>query len=277
MSARILVVDDNATNLELMLYLLRAFGHTVKGANDGLAGLEEATTGAYDLVLCDILMPGIDGYEFARRVKGESRTQNVRLVAVTALAMVGDRERILSAGFDGYIAKPIDPESFVMRVDAFLPEEWRSVASRNVRSASPQSAQNVSSGPVILAVDDVQVNLDVMGGALRPFGFVVVEATNVEDAYHRARERKPAIILCDVHMKGGDGFDLIQKIKADPELQDVPFLFVSSTAWRTSDHNRGLELGAEKFLLRPIEPAQLLEEIERALRDSEDGEDTGRG
>jgi two-component system cell cycle response regulator len=118
--ARVLVVDDNAVNLDLMLYLLRAFGHDAEGHADGLSGLQAALSGEFAIVLTDILMPGIDGYEFARRFKGNAHVASVPLVAVTALAMPGDRERITEAGFDGYITKPIEPRTFMAQVEAFL-------------------------------------------------------------------------------------------------------------------------------------------------------------
>jgi CheY-like chemotaxis protein len=118
---RILVVDDNAANLDLMVYLLRAFGYDPDGKPDGITGFEAAKIGRYALVLSDILMPGIDGYELARRLKAEPSLASTPLIAVTALAMPGDRERIDAAGFDGYIKKPIEPRTFVSQVEAFLP------------------------------------------------------------------------------------------------------------------------------------------------------------
>ncbi len=123
--SRVLVVDDNAVNLDLMLYLLRAFGYEAAGHGDALSGLEAALSGDFAIVLTDILMPGIDGYEFARRFKSASHLSSIPLVAVTALAMSGDRERIAEAGFDGYIAKPIEPRSFVAHVQAFLDRNGR--------------------------------------------------------------------------------------------------------------------------------------------------------
>jgi len=113
-------VDDNAANLDLMMYLLRHFGHEAEGSSDGLSGFEAAGSGLYDLVLCDVLMPGIDGYEFARRFKADTARFETPLVAVTALAMAGDRERVAAAGFDGYIGKPIEPETFVAQVESYL-------------------------------------------------------------------------------------------------------------------------------------------------------------
>ncbi|MDQ2696850.1 MAG: response regulator, partial [Pseudomonadota bacterium] len=120
MSARILIIEDNATNLDLMAYLLTAFGHRVLTARDGEEGLAAARREAPQLIVCDVHMPRMDGYAVARRLKSHPALHAIPLVAVTALAMVGDRDRILAAGFDGYITKPIDPETFVRDVTAFL-------------------------------------------------------------------------------------------------------------------------------------------------------------
>lgn len=120
MRAPILVVDDNQTNLELMLYLLRAFGHEAVGFSDALAGYEAARSGEYALVLTDILMPGMDGYEFVRRLRGDPRLAATPVVAVTALAMAADKERIAAAGFDGHITKPLDPQMFMTEIHGYL-------------------------------------------------------------------------------------------------------------------------------------------------------------
>jgi CheY-like chemotaxis protein len=122
MSIRVLVIEDNATNLDLMTYLLRSFGYSASSAQDGVAGLEAAKTGEYDLILTDILMPQLDGFEFAHLLRAEPGLARIPLVAVTALAMTGDRERILASGFDGYISKPIEPQVFKAQIDSFLVE-----------------------------------------------------------------------------------------------------------------------------------------------------------
>src|SRR5713226_10736377 len=102
MGARILVIEDNQTNLDLISYLLRAYGYEVMTATDGAAGIAAASE-TPDLIICDIQMPGIDGYEVARRLRAERATARIPLVAVTALAMVDDRRKVIEAGFDGYI------------------------------------------------------------------------------------------------------------------------------------------------------------------------------
>ena len=118
-----LLIEDNATNMELMTYLLDAFGYSTTCANDGIAGLEAARSSDFDLVLTDILMPQLDGWELARAFKSDNRLARIPLIAVTALAMAGDRERIMDAGFDGYISKPIDPQRFRDQIEAILAKD----------------------------------------------------------------------------------------------------------------------------------------------------------
>jgi CheY-like chemotaxis protein len=118
--ARVLVVEDQKENLDLMAYLLRAFGHEVITARNGAEGLEAARQARPDLMVIDIQMPVMDGLELVASVKDDAALATIPAVGVTAFAMVGDRDRILAAGFDGYVSKPIDPTSFVPTLEAFL-------------------------------------------------------------------------------------------------------------------------------------------------------------
>jgi two-component system cell cycle response regulator len=118
--ARLLVVEDNRVNLDLMTYLLRAFGHDVAAVDNGHAALDALRRAPVDLVVCDVQMPGMDGLQLLREVRADPSTAALRFIAVTAAAMVGDRERLLAAGFDGYLAKPIDPQTFARQVEGFV-------------------------------------------------------------------------------------------------------------------------------------------------------------
>ena len=120
MQLRILVIEDNLESRELINYLLKAFGHLPISASDGMEGLELAAREHPDLVLCDIDLPRLNGCEVARELSADPVLRRIPRVAVTALAMVGDRDKILAAGFDGYIAKPLDAETFVPEVIKFV-------------------------------------------------------------------------------------------------------------------------------------------------------------
>jgi len=138
--ARILAIEDNPTNLELMAYLLRAFGYEVLEATDGEVGLAVARRERPDLIICDVQMPGVDGYEVARQLKSDPTLRMIPLLAITALAMVGDRDKVLAAGFDGYIAKPLTPQTFVQQVAAFLQPNQRITSKISRAGASRISA-----------------------------------------------------------------------------------------------------------------------------------------
>lgn len=127
MTARILVIEDNPANMELMTYLLEAFGHTALRAHNGEEALTVARREEPELIVCDVHLPKLDGYGVVRELKRMAGFQGVPVIAVTALAMVGDREHLLAAGFDGYIAKPIEPETFANQLLSFL---GRAPASR---------------------------------------------------------------------------------------------------------------------------------------------------
>ena len=120
MASDVLVIEDNENNRYLLTFLLEKHGFTVRTAADGPRGLEMARTTPPDLVLLDIQLPTMHGYDVARALRGFPNLRDVPIVAVTSYAMSGDRERALSAGCTGYIEKPIDPDSFVDEIRGYL-------------------------------------------------------------------------------------------------------------------------------------------------------------
>jgi CheY-like chemotaxis protein len=120
MKATILLIEDNPQNRYLARFLLEGRGHEVVQAATGPLGLELASKLKPDLIILDIQLPGMDGHAVARELKRDPQLQPIPIIAVTSYAMAGDRERCLAAGAEGYIEKPINPESFVAEVERFL-------------------------------------------------------------------------------------------------------------------------------------------------------------
>ncbi len=270
--ARILVIEDNPINLELMSYLLRAWGHEVLQATDGIAGLAAARHDSPDLIICDIQMPGLDGYEVARQLQSDPALRDVPALAVTALAMVGDRERALQAGFDGHIAKPIEPEAFMAVLAGFLDGPARApVAPQPVsprvlpQQSVPDDLRAPRAGLSVLMVDDTEANLAFKVSLLEPAGYAVLTASSGQRALEIARARHVDAFLADVVMAQGDGFELLQAVRADPALRDKVFLFLTATARDDASRARGIALGADAYLVRPIEPQRLLAELRARL------------
>jgi two-component system cell cycle response regulator DivK len=132
-NAKILLIEDNPQNRYLVTFLLEQHGHVVVQAESGALGLEMAGRHRPDLILLDIQLPGKDGYAVARSLKSDPLLQSIPIVAVTSYAMVGDRERILAAGAEGYIEKPINPDTFVTEIESFLRERISPHESRTDR------------------------------------------------------------------------------------------------------------------------------------------------
>jgi two-component system cell cycle response regulator len=224
MGAHVLLVEDNPTNRELIAYLLTAFGHQVTAVSSGEAAMEIAGEKVPDLIICDLDLPGMSGYEVVRRLKLDPAIRAIPIVAVTAMAMVGDREKVLAAGFDGYLSKPIDPELFSEQLDRYLPLALRSTAPAR-RSASRAPA------PVtVLILDNLGRNGAMIRRLLGGMGFRLLSADDVPGAVGLARNELPDLIVTDAPMAPGYGYDLLRAIRADVALQRTPLAFITESA-----------------------------------------------
>lgn len=269
MSARILIIEDNPTNMELMAYLLKTFGYYVFTTNNGTAGLEAVVENSPDLLICDLEMPGLNGFEVLNELRAHPETCQLPVIAVTASAMVGDRDKVLAAGFDGYISKPIDPESFVKEVEAFLPTEKRAALVPEISNTTEVAIQQQKqSGALVLVVDDSPVNLALVKSTLMPSGYRVIATESVETAMKLTRHYAFDLILSDLHMAPESGLEFLRRVKANENLQSIPFLMLTSSRTDPSDdlERLAVEAGAHRFLSRPIVPERLLEEVAACLR-----------
>jgi CheY-like chemotaxis protein len=134
MTTHVLVIEDNRANMDLAVYLLTAYGFACTQASDGEAGVLAAARESPDAIVCDLQLPGIDGFEVLRQLRVLPGMEGVPVIALTAYAMVGDRERVLAAGFDGYIAKPFDPQKFVPQLVEVLGIPMPMMVQRGPRS-----------------------------------------------------------------------------------------------------------------------------------------------
>ena len=123
MSKKILYIEDNEQNLYLVAVLLERHGYQVCSATDGLQGIAMAAEERPDLILLDIQLPKMDGHTVARHLRSNPDLAAIPIVAVTSYAMAGDREKALAAGCNGYIEKPINPDTFMQQMECHLPQQ----------------------------------------------------------------------------------------------------------------------------------------------------------
>jgi two-component system cell cycle response regulator len=254
MCARVLVIDDDPVNAELIGYLLRAFGHDPVVALGGEAAIDEAAKRVPDLVLCDIQMPGVDGFEVLKQLRSDVRFASTAVVGVTALAMVGDREKIMDAGFDGYLTKPITPETFVDDIEKYLPAALATQRTPRHEDAVSERVPppRAKSGGYALVVDDDAPGRELLRHLVVSVGVDVRTASNAEDALAFTRDAPPRLIISD-HIA------LLEAARADPILKDVPFLLLSDEAQSNDEARRSRIAGADGFLERPLDPETVLD------------------
>jgi two-component system cell cycle response regulator DivK len=135
--AKILIIEDNVQNMKLAAFLLNSAGHTVIQANHALGGIAIAQQHQPDLILMDIQLPGMDGLTATRLLKSDPVTQDIKIYALTALAMKGDEDKVYAAGCDGYIAKPIRYQAFLETVVTALSEAAPQKQQRGSNERAP--------------------------------------------------------------------------------------------------------------------------------------------
>ncbi|GGY56369.1 EAL domain-containing protein [Pseudoduganella albidiflava] len=251
MSARILIIEDNPTNMELMVYLLRAFGYTPLTASDGEEGVAAARRELPDLIICDVHLPKLDGYGVVSTLKADPATRRIPALAVTALAMVGDRERLLGAGFDGYIGKPIEPDSFVTQLESFLPGEM-----------SPRKTDDIAT---ILIVDDHVLNRQFLMTLLGFSGHRLMEAASGIEALRLMERDRPDLIISDILMPNMDGYEFVARVRDNPETANVPIIFYTATYREREAVAVAQSCGVRWVLPKPSDPDVIMATVQEAL------------
>jgi diguanylate cyclase (GGDEF)-like protein/PAS domain S-box-containing protein len=251
-SARILIIEDNATNMELMVYLLRAFGYEPLSASDGEAGVAAAKKDKPDLIICDVHLPKLDGYGVVAALKADPEVSHIPALAVTALAMVGDRERLLEAGFDGYIGKPIEPDTFVTQIESFLNGVVSSPANKNDTAT-------------ILIVDDHVLNREFLMTLLSYGGHRLLEAANGAEGLKMVLAEKPDLVISDILMPNMDGYEFVTRMHAHAETADVPVIFYTATYREREAMAVAQSCGVRWVLPKPSDPEVILQTVHEAL------------
>jgi len=263
--ARILVVEDSPDIRVLIRMLLEAGGHEVLTASDGRAGVEAVRSERPDLVLMDLSLPILSGWEAAKQIKDDPSIASTPVLAVTAHAMHGDRERALAAGCDGFIPKPIDGDSFLPLVDSFLrrPEKEGGVLSPEVAGPpSPSSAPATEPGRILVVDDQAEVAELVRQGLVEE-GHEVVVARSLDQAESLSSgEQSFDLAIVDVMLGPNSGYDLA----ADLVSRSTEYLPVLLVTAGVVDREKGFAAGADDFIAKPFDARELVARARSLIR-----------
>ncbi len=280
MSARVLVVDDIAANIQLLEARLRAEYYEVASANSGDAALRLTESWKPDVILLDVMMPGMDGYEVCRRLKAREDTAHIPVVMVTALADPAERVRGLEAGADDFLSKPVDHATLFARLRALLRTKQVLDAFRiRAQTARDLGLQPLGTPPdsvadasVLLAIADTE-EARHLGDMLARDGFDVTVASGSGVAWERLSSDRFDLAVLGLCSGDGDGegLRLASRLRAHPTTRDLPILLVADTEHR-SQVQRGFDLGVNDHVLRPVDPNELRARARNQVRRKRYGE-----
>jgi len=260
--ARVLVIEDEANNLDVAQRIIRAAGHEALVAMDGQSGLDVARAERPDAILVDLLLPRVDGWTVTRTLRGEPWAARIPIIAVSALAMQQDRQRAIDAGCDDFVSKPYAPAELRAVLARFLPEGGVSVTTGTRRHDAPRAT--IDRLGTVLAVDDEPANLDLISRRLAALGCGVLRASSGEQALAIAEREHPDLILLDVMMPGIDGWETCRRLKANAQTTSIPVIFVTAKD-QTDDVVTGFEAGGVDYVAKPFEPVELAARVRSAL------------
>ena len=273
MTARVLVVDDLLPNIKLLEARLTAEYFDVLTSTNGPEAIEACKAGLCDIVLLDIMMPGMDGFEVCTRLKADPTTSHIPVVMVTALDQAADRVRGLDCGADDFLTKPVDEVALIARVKSLSRlkvtlDELRSRASTSARLGRSDPFVNASAADGhhgrVLLVDDRLASSDRIVASLRGNQTVDVE-TNPQEALFRAAENPYDLIIVSLGLSNYDGLRLCSQLRSLERTRGIPILTVADIEDRPKIL-RGLDLGVNDYLVRPIDRNELIARVRTQVR-----------
>jgi two-component system, cell cycle response regulator len=260
-TAKILVVDDEPLNRKLIQATLSRLPYTIISASNGLEALEMVRAQSPDLVLLDVMMPGLSGYEVTEQMKGDPVTREIPIILITAMDSVENKIRGIEAGADEFLNKPIHAAELHARVKSLLRlRQYEQQMKARIQAQRIEAEQTTGAGlhdlPSVLLVEDDERDARLIQMQLQgqPYTFQTVRTG--EEAISRAQQEKVDIILLDLLLPGMDGFGVLSLLKEKEETRNIQVVVITSLPDLES-RIRGLETGVDDYLVKPVNVHEL--------------------
>ncbi|MCL2473506.1 MAG: PleD family two-component system response regulator, partial [Alphaproteobacteria bacterium] len=274
MSARILIVDDVPLNLKLLSAKLAMEYYVVETAHNGAEAIEKSLNFRPDIILLDVMMPDMDGFEVCHKLKENPETAFIPIIMVTSLTDTENKIRGLEAGAEDFLTKPINDIALMARIRSSLRtktivDEWRSreqttIALSNLDSASSGGELNITHSN-ILVVDDGQLNINFIKHALYVLRPTIIEISSIKEIQDITEKSMIDLVLSNLNLKHEDGLTVCPTLRSMPLTRHVPVLLIAREP-DTEKVVKGLDLGANDYLIEPLDEQELFARVKSQLR-----------
>lgn len=275
---KVLIIEDNYMHLEMASELLSKSDVNVLKADNAICGIELAKRQRPDLILMDMDLPGMNGYEATMALKNNLSTSDIPVVALTALVMKDEIQKAFNSGCTGFISKPIDVSVFADTVKNYhnrqastqsVDEIYNKISDKvcSMQSEVMYSERNDRHGAKhrVLVTDDNPINAELLKEAVEQIGESVVIAYSGQATLEIIQNEKIDLILLDIMMPEMSGFEVLEVLQGNPKTSDIPVIFISALN-ETKDIVKGLGLGSYGYITKPYNIDELKARVSNVLR-----------
>ena len=271
---KILIVDDDPLNVKLTAAKLPGDSYETLRAYNGQEALEKTDKYSPDIILLDIMMPGLDGYAVTRKLKNNPDTRDIPVILITALDGTDDKVKGLEAGADEFLNKPVNTAELTARVRSFLrlkqyQDQLKVRTPSKQLFSSPEEEkkyiQSTFDSQSILLVEDNDKDVRLIQGYLNGEGYKLSLARDGEETLSRILGEKVDLLLLDILLPGIDGFEVCRRLKEMEQTRDIQIVVITCLQDLESKI-KGLELGVDDFLVKPINKFELQTRLKALLK-----------
>lgn len=260
--AKILIIEDEEVLLEVLSNKLKKEGYEVIAAKDGLEGLEKMKSEKPSLILLDILMPRMNGFEFLETIRQDPNFANVPVIIISNSGQPVEIDRALKLGAKDYLVKAeFDPQEVLAKVKKqLLPNLKNEINSALAGKISKDTNINK-----LLIIEDDKFLRDLISQKLSKEGFEITGSVDGDDGLKKVNEEKPSLILLDLILPGIDGFEVLRRLKQKPETEKIPVVVLSNLGQK-DDIDKAKSLGAVDYLIKAhFTPGEIVDKVKDVL------------
>ena len=263
---KILAVDDEPMMLNIMETALSEQGYRVATASGGQEALDRVKEFFPDVILLDVILPDITGFDIAEKLKSDPATSGISIIMVTGLGSIEDRVRGLESGADDFLSKPFNLDELLVRVRSLAKLKVLQDRIKKMETKCPDlQARETKVMPLVLVVEDDERIVHICQNVLGASGYRIKSAANAEEALNTIQSERPDLIILDLMLPGRDGLEFLSEIRKIEAVSRVPVIILTALG-DLKTKIKGFYIGADDYLVKPVSSMELLARVRANLR-----------